>query len=236
VRIEAIGVYEGQRTPESPRRTPDGRPVPGTVQVAVGATEGPIALVLSSYEPVHWILSATGKMHIKHILLSGSDASTVRGVAGVPLTFIGGGYAYEPSSAGYGNLNAAVQKHAGRPIDRLQGAYRAERFSLGTILTRDVSPTDGPRTPGAYKCRDATGGVSYSGAPCRTLGLEPIGEVAAPLPPVTRTSPSVVTPSNPRHQSPRLRPGEKIMRCGSDVIVCDAADTIICNGRQVPCQ
>jgi hypothetical protein len=39
----------------------------------------------------------------------------------------------------------------------------------------------------------------------------------------------------PRLAQP-LRPGEHIMQCGRDIIICDQKDTVVCDGRRVPCR
>ena len=137
-RVEAIGVYEGV-LPGGRQRAFQEK-VSGTVTVTVGSQQAPLALVLSSYEPVNWVVQSGGA-RITHILISGSAESKVNGVTGADVMRIGSAYAYAEGDAagrsgrnhgGTGALNASVMRYLGRGIDRFQGAYKGSSFSVGT--------------------------------------------------------------------------------------------------------
>jgi len=126
-RVEAVGVYEGALPGGRKREFRDR--MPGTVTVMVGSQRAPLALVLSSYEPVNWIVQSGGA-RITHILISGSAESKVNGVPGADVMRIGSAYAYK--NGGAGALNASVMQYLGRGIDRFQGTYTGSSFSVGT--------------------------------------------------------------------------------------------------------
>jgi hypothetical protein len=142
-RVEGVGVYEGV--------LPGGRKrgfqehVAGTVVVTVGSQRAPLVLVLSSYEPVNWVVRSGGA-RITHVLMSGSDQSNVTGVVGAEVTRIGTANGYGDgtpgrsgrSHGGTGALNASVMKYLGRGMDRFQGSYTGSSFSIGTQSTGGV--------------------------------------------------------------------------------------------------
>ncbi len=163
-RVEAIGVYEGV--------LPGGRKrgfqekVSGTVIVMVGTQKAPLALVLSSYEPVNWLVRSGGAK-ITHILISGSGESNVSGVVGAEVMRIGSAHPYLSEGSGRhgrsgrngdtGALNASVIQYLGRGIDRFQGAYSGSSFSVGTQATGSVI--------GIQKSIDSTGRAYYGDRP-----------------------------------------------------------------------
>lgn len=126
-RVEAIGVYEGALPGGRTRKFRE--KIAGTVTVTVGSQKTPLALVLSSYEPVNWVVQSGGA-RVTHILISGSGESKVNAVPGADVMRIGSAYAYK--NGGTGALNASVMQYLGRGIDRFQGIYTGSSFSVGT--------------------------------------------------------------------------------------------------------
>jgi hypothetical protein len=233
-RVEAIGVYEG---PQPGNRSPgyDARrvEVPGTIYVAVGQTDRPVVLALSSYSPVSWVISLAPGARLKHVLLSGGSSnasSRVMGLSGVEVTRINGNYAYQLNSDGYRALDAMVLQYVGRTIDRFQGTYRGERFSIG-IVPQSSTPA------AAHKCRDASGRVFYVDTACDALGLDALGSVAHS----SRAGGSAVSADNARSPT-SAPPGSAAtrmtrgIRCGEQVFSCDQFDTVICRGREISCR
>ena len=149
VRVEAIGVYQGE-LPGGRQRTFQER-VAGTINVSVGETPRPVALLLSSYEPVKWNIVAASQARIAAVLLSGPPESQVLGVRGVEVTRVGSGYAYQLGSRGYGGLDQASRQYTGRPIERFQGQYSGSNFAIGTAAGSAV----------IYKSVDERGVPSY---------------------------------------------------------------------------
>lgn len=227
-RVEAIGVYEGTRPP-GPAAGRDVGHTARPVEVSVGLTDRPVVLVLSSYEPVIWTIKADAGARIRHILLSGYADSTVVGVPNIEMTRIGQAYAYQPpqstftrgrsGSGGYPHLDSLVLQYVGRSIERFQGRYTGERFSVGRL--------DAARS--TFKCLDASGLPLYSDRPCESPGVRPS---AAP----EAAAADAGAESAGRAQQPERRGGERVLRCGRDTIVCDASGTVICGGRRIRCE
>jgi hypothetical protein len=129
--IEGVGVYQAV--------VPGGRQAGGfgaqrlarPVNVRVRATEEPLILVLSSYEPVHWMLQLEAGAKLSAVVVSGYYGSEVFG-AGKARTFqIGRAYAYSSSSPEYQRLNDELQRQMGRRIQAFQGRYEGSLFSVG---------------------------------------------------------------------------------------------------------
>ena len=148
VRVEAIGVYEGELPPGQQRGFRER--VAGTVNVSVGETPRPVALLLSSYDPVKWNIIAASRARLTTVLLSGPAESQVLGLRGVEVTRIGSAYAYQLGSRGYGGLDQASRQYTGRPIERFQGQYRGSAFAIGAAASTAI-----------YKSVDERGVPSY---------------------------------------------------------------------------
>jgi len=133
-RVEAIGVYEGALPGGRTRKFRE--KIAGTVTVTVGSMKTPLALVLSSYEPVNWVVQSGGA-RVTHILISGRGESKVNAVPGADVMRIGSAYAYK--NGGTGALNASVMQYLGRGIDRFQGIYTGSSFSVGTQVGGSVT-------------------------------------------------------------------------------------------------
>lgn len=122
-RVLAVGVYEGKRYPGDSRG--------GTVRVSVMRTQGPIILVLASYEDVRWVVTADPGAEIGAVLVSGYKPAEVMGVQ-APVYRIGSSYTYGSDGGGGDRnaLNREVTHWAGKDIDSLQGTYQGDLFVI----------------------------------------------------------------------------------------------------------
>ncbi|HSX92691.1 MAG TPA: PQQ-binding-like beta-propeller repeat protein [Hydrogenophaga sp.] len=129
-RVVAVGVYEGggERTANA-QAWPAARR-PGTVRVTVLPDSAPLVLVLSSYEPVNWLVSNQNGRRIAAVLVAGHHQGRVFGVEPVAPVEIGRHYAHELGSPGYAKLQQAVSAYVGRPINLFQGRYQGSEFSV----------------------------------------------------------------------------------------------------------
>jgi hypothetical protein len=127
--IEAVGVYEAKFGTHGVGQ----RSIPGVVTVTLQRSPKPTVLVLSSYEPVSWLISGPGSKDLKAVLLAGNSESTVKvtGSTGVQVTRMGGQYAYQQSGSGFSELQREVIKRTGKSIDTFQGAYSGLVFMVG---------------------------------------------------------------------------------------------------------
>ncbi|WP_146208393.1 hypothetical protein [Cupriavidus plantarum] len=130
--VHMVGVYEGKRdarslaTPgvSSARERRD-------VRVIVPPAPRPVVLVLSSYEPVNWVVENRGAQ-LAAVLLSGYHPSSVTGASAVPLLRIGSAYAYANGGGGYEALRRSVVQYTGtREIRSFQGTYMGSEFVVG---------------------------------------------------------------------------------------------------------
>jgi hypothetical protein len=126
-RVEAVGVYESAAA-----KRVSGQSKAGPVQVNVRRGSRSTVLVLTSYEPVDWQVSATGSgQGIRAVLLGGYHDSTVTGAGDARIVRIGRVYAYEKEATAFSALDNEVKRQIGRPIDAFQGAYKASSFVVG---------------------------------------------------------------------------------------------------------
>jgi hypothetical protein len=121
-----IGVYE----------TRSDHSFAGTAYVHVtGSASVPVNLVLSSYEPTHWILDGAGLSFVQSVLVNSYYVSTASGIDSTRVLNQNlGAYAYAwPGASGGSNtpaLVAAVETQYGSPISTFSGVYRATDFSV----------------------------------------------------------------------------------------------------------
>jgi|GEM_PF-1875750 len=125
--VEGIGVYQGVGASRGAGQT---RPA-GIVEVRVRRSPKPIALVLSSYEPVRWLIVTESGARLAAVLVSGYHASTVVGAGSARVDQLGRSYAYERNSRGYAELQQTVLSWAGKPITYFQGRYEGSSFAVG---------------------------------------------------------------------------------------------------------
>ena len=124
--LAAVRVYEAvaMNPPSDPR-------APGVVSVALRATGQPIALVLSSHQPVDWRVALAPDVELSAVLLSGWGKSTVDGVAEGAVYRIGGFYAFRRGSLEYKHLESEVRRCTGRAIAHFETRYAGTNFDIG---------------------------------------------------------------------------------------------------------
>lgn len=125
--VEGVGVYEGRGAKHGGGQARQA----GVVEVRVRRSSRPIALVLSSYEPVRWMLITEPGARLSAVLVSGYHESTVVGAGAARVYQIGQGYAYGQQSAGYSELQRAVERWTGKQISIFQGRYEGSSFAVG---------------------------------------------------------------------------------------------------------
>lgn len=125
--IEAVGVYRSDLAPSRPGQAA-GR---GRVSVLVRSSPRPVVLVLSSYDPVDWVIQLAPGAQLQAVLMSSYEESTVQGAGSARVLQMGRMYAYERGSEGFNSLQREVIRWAGKPIDTFQGRYQARSFSVG---------------------------------------------------------------------------------------------------------
>ena len=126
--IHIVGVYEGEGGAAPAGST--AHPI-RNVRVRAQASSRPIVLVLTSYEPVNWIVTDSGA-RIAAVLLGGYHASTVTGVGNARVLRIGRDYAYQPNTDEYRRLRTSVAQYAGdREVRSFQGMYTGADFTVG---------------------------------------------------------------------------------------------------------
>jgi hypothetical protein len=125
--VETVGVYEGEGAVQgagSNVRTP------GTVQIMVRRGQ-PVILVLTSYEPVNWIVKPEPGAKVLAVLHGGYHPSQVYGAGEARTIDLGRVYAHRRSDAGFSQLDAEVRQRSGKGIGRFQGSYRGNLFRVG---------------------------------------------------------------------------------------------------------
>lgn len=125
--IEGVGVYEGAGAKHGGGQ----HRAAGVVAVKVRRTLRPVALVLSSYEPVRWAIVTEPGAKLAAVLVSGYYESTVTGNGSARVYQIGRTYAYEQQGQGYAQLQRSVQQWTGKPIGIFQSRYAGSSFSVG---------------------------------------------------------------------------------------------------------
>jgi hypothetical protein len=120
-----VSVYEAvaMNPPSHPR-------APGAVQIEVRPLGQPIALVLSSHQPVEWRVSLASGVELAAVLLSGFGASSVVGVDAAVVQRIGGFYAFKRGSVEYRHLESEVMRCTGRAIARFESLYAGNEFTI----------------------------------------------------------------------------------------------------------
>ena len=119
----AVSVYEAI-IDRAPAR---GRPV----RVRVQPAWRPVVLVLSAHQPVYWRIEAAPGADLRAILLAGSAGSRVTGAGQIPVSSIGGFYAFKRGSMEFRHLEHEVRRCTGRAIGNFHCSYAEEVFEVG---------------------------------------------------------------------------------------------------------
>ncbi len=122
---ESVSVYEAVAV-----GTAGTRAVPESVRVAVQVTQRPLVLVLSSHQAVHWQLTLAPDVDLRAALLAGGGDSRVSGAGLVPISSIGGFYAFKRGSEEFQHLEREVLRCIGRKIGSFQSAYATQSFDI----------------------------------------------------------------------------------------------------------
>ena len=126
--VHIVGIYQGEGGAAAAGSA--GHPV-RNVRVRTRASSRPIVLVLTSYEPVNWVVTDSGA-RIAAVLLGGYHASSVTGVGNANVVRIGRAYAYEANTDQFVRLRTTVAQYAGgREVRSFQGAYTGAEFTVG---------------------------------------------------------------------------------------------------------
>ena len=136
--LALLGAYEGGGRAR-PRQA--GEHSPGTIAVSAG-NGGPLVLMLSAYEPVHWDLSGIPVGRLRGIIADGYDAGSVTGVSpDVPVRIVARGGPNVPSSCGepviafqggprLDQLAAQAEAATGLKVSRFNGDYAPRSLSV----------------------------------------------------------------------------------------------------------
>lgn len=127
-KTSVIGVYEGASASSS---SGSGSPPRGTGQVRINVQPGatPLVLVLSSYEPVNWIINSNGRK-ISAILMSSYHESKVTGAQNVQVLKMGSRHAYKMDTREYELLKQDISRYVSNPVQSFQGSYKGQDFSV----------------------------------------------------------------------------------------------------------
>jgi hypothetical protein len=128
-KVAAIGVYQA-RTAGARATQPNGERPAGVVRVNVAPGSTPLVLVLSSYEPVRWLVDNSNGRTISAVLLSGYYPSSVIGTLQADVLKIGDSYAYQMASPEYERLKTSVSRYVANPITSFQGSYEGQDFQV----------------------------------------------------------------------------------------------------------
>ncbi|MDC3956683.1 hypothetical protein [Polyangium jinanense] len=140
--LHLIGIYESHGNHGG------GVHPPGAASVHVERQSSSI-LVLSSYEPVHWTVTAAEGVTLEKVILNGYHDQTADVPAGVAVEIHDGpdgslgayGYAWPHAEGGSDTqtLVAAVENLTGRALTSFHGCYQATHFTLHDDLQADSS-------------------------------------------------------------------------------------------------
>ena len=120
---ESVSVYEAIIDRASGRGDP--------VRVRVQPAWRPLVLVLSSHQAVEWQIEAAPGADLRAVLLAGSGESQVSGVPRIPVSSLGGFYAFKWGSLEFRHLEREVLRCTGCAIEHFHGTYADEHFDIG---------------------------------------------------------------------------------------------------------
>ena len=104
---------------------------PRHVEVRVRRSAQPIVLVLSSYDPVRWMIISEQGARLAAVLVSGYHQSQVVGAGSARIINIGSAHAYKQESSQYHTLDSQVYRYTGKRINLFQGRYAGKEFTVG---------------------------------------------------------------------------------------------------------
>ena len=124
-RVSVVGVHDSAAS----TRVAGSQWQPGgvTVNVQPGAT--PLVLVLSSQEPVKWLVHTNGRK-IEAVLIAGYQESNVYGTGETKVLKIGSRAVYRMDSPDYEPLKRDIAHYVANPVHSFQGSYRGQSFSV----------------------------------------------------------------------------------------------------------
>jgi hypothetical protein len=131
-RVHMLGVYEGSY-PSGGGHSYGYHPE-GTINVALsGFTLTPTVLVLTSYEPVNWIISNPDNVPIQKVMTAGYYAQRVTGInASVPIEHKANLYTYTQGDAKYASILNWLSSVGLPQPSSFSGSYTGANFTIYT--------------------------------------------------------------------------------------------------------
>jgi hypothetical protein len=173
--IEGVFVYEGGGALQESVRTQSGMRRAVSVDLLVGKTAKPLALVLGSYESVIWNIKASPDARITHVFLAGYHESIVRGAPNVQVHHLSARFWYPGEDAMLRSLNEQVYLQTGKKVEAVRGSYKGIRYYFGIGAPepdREPAAASSAHPPSGMRnrCLDKDGKVILSDRRCSDLG------------------------------------------------------------------
>jgi len=127
--VYAIGVYEG--APAGGGAQGPGRRVEGAVNVTINRGSRPVALYLSAYEPVHWILNVAPGTQLVRVVTSGYHPQRVTAMRATGVEVLRVPYTSVNSNSAQADLTAATTRQFGMQPISAQYSYKGGVFEVG---------------------------------------------------------------------------------------------------------
>jgi hypothetical protein len=161
--LHVVGIYES-RSDHSGDDHPRGETV---VEVT---RSGPVDLVLSSYEPTHWVVRPVGKAEIRTVILNGYHSQTAAVPEGAKIV----SYSYEQGSPSFATfcpeatspyrwpssssecLVRTAERMLGHRATTFRGCYRAERVVIAEPAPAPLPAESAPATRDPADAREST--------------------------------------------------------------------------------
>ncbi len=124
----------------------------GTIRIAVGNKAQPVTLVLSAYDPVHWIIQPDAGARIVKVIVMGNTPGRATGIS-QEIVQRSGGYLrdYRSGSDSSGRRSFrdsstadTVERLVGRRPDSIDGMYETHFFSIGSRQVPPPPPVSAP--------------------------------------------------------------------------------------------
>jgi hypothetical protein len=87
-----------------------------------------VVLVLSGHQEMTWQIECLGDTRLAAVLMAGRGPCRVRGAGDVPVSSIGGFYAFRRGSGEFRHLEDHVRRLTGQGVARFRGEYSATHF------------------------------------------------------------------------------------------------------------